>query len=34
MVRDLLSDLEEKIGYRFKNRVLLERAMTHSSTGR
>lgn len=30
---DLLAALEDKINYRFKDRRLLERAMTHSSTG-
>jgi ribonuclease-3 len=33
MSEDLLAALEEKIGYRFKDRKLLDRAMTHSSTG-
>ena len=32
MTQDPLSALEDKIGYHFKNRHLLERAMTHSST--
>ncbi len=33
MADDLLASLEEKIGYRFRDRLLLERALTHSSTG-
>jgi ribonuclease-3 len=33
MAEDTLAALEDKIGYRFENRMLLERAMTHSSTG-
>ncbi len=33
MASDPLAALEQKIAYRFKDRVLLERAMTHSSTG-